>query len=48
MWGILGVASLVFATAPAALGARAAEREETAPAVPDTSLLGRVAARWHA
>ena len=48
MWGILGTASLVVATAPAALGARAAEREDADSAVPDTSLLGRVEARWHA
>jgi O-antigen ligase/polysaccharide polymerase Wzy-like membrane protein len=50
MWGILGVASLVVAAAPAALGARAAEPEEAEEplsALPDTSLLGRVEARWH-
>jgi O-Antigen ligase len=47
MWGILGTAVLVVATAPTAIGAPIAERDEPVAAPPDTSLLGRVEARWH-
>jgi len=39
MWGVLGVAAMVIARAP--------QNAEEPPAVPATSLLDRVEARWH-
>jgi hypothetical protein len=39
MWGVLGVAAMLVAWLPPAA--------DESPAVPDTSLLGRVEARWN-